>query len=233
MMRAKAKVSQKGDGEDEEGEQEEEFEDDIEDDDTQDDQEDYSHGRFGALPAMMGQNSFRGCDGDHCIFNLKVIFDPYRTGFEDSKHFVARKGEVIAGRYQVTDMLGQAAFSSALQCFDTMADNEDDAWVCLKVIKNNKDFFDQSLDEIKLLQYINSSGDTEKNHVLKMMDFFYYKEHLFIVSELLRENLYEFGKYIRENNAEPYFTLDRLKKISKQVLEALDFIEITCQREKK
>ena len=209
---------------DDEEEEEEEFEDDIQDDDTTDDQGDYVNGRFGEVPAMMGQKIFRGCDGDHCIFNLKVIFDPFRTGFENSKHFVARKGDVIAGRYQVTDMLGQAAFSTAIQCFDTMADNEDNAWVCLKVIKNNKDFFDQSLDEIKLLQYINTSGDPEKNHVLTMLDFFYYKEHLFIVSELLRENLYEFGKYIRDNNLEPYFTLSRLKKISKQVLEALDYI---------
>jgi hypothetical protein len=27
--------------------------------------------------------------------------------------------------------------------------------VCLKVVKNNKDYLDQSLDEIKLLQYLN------------------------------------------------------------------------------
>lgn len=57
-----------------------------------------------------------------------------------------------------------------------------------------------------------------------MLDFFYYKEHLFIVSELLRENLYDFGKYMRENSAEPYFTMPRLKKISKQILEALKYI---------
>lgn len=31
--------------------------------------------------------------------------------------------------------------------------------MCLKVIKNNKDFFDQSLDEIKLLQRIKEGGD--------------------------------------------------------------------------
>lgn len=63
-----------------------------------------------------------------------------------------------------------------------------------------------------------------------MIDFFYCKEHLFIVSELLRcvhyypfrddfrENLYEFGKYIRESGAKEYFTLPRLKKIMKQVI---------------
>jgi serine/threonine protein kinase len=42
------------------------------------------------------------------------------------------------------------------------------------------------LDEIKLLKYINSQGDPEKNHVLRLLDYFYHKEHLFIVSELLR-----------------------------------------------
>jgi serine/threonine protein kinase len=94
-----------------------------------------------------------------------------------------------------------------------------------QVIKNSKDFFDQSLDEIKLLQYINSKGDPHKNNVLKMTDFFYCKEHLFIVSELLRENLYDFGKYIRESGAEPYFTRDRLKRIMHQVLEALVYIQ--------
>jgi hypothetical protein len=55
-----------------------------------------------------------------------------------------------------------------------------------QVIKNNKEYFDQSLDEIKLLQYINSRGDPEEKHVLRLIDYFYHKEHLFIVSELLR-----------------------------------------------
>ena len=55
-----------------------------------------------------------------------------------------------------------------------------------QVIKNSKDFFDQSLDEIKLLQYINAHGDADEHNVLKLIDFFYCKEHLFIVSELLR-----------------------------------------------
>jgi serine/threonine protein kinase len=93
---------------------------------------------------------------------------------------------MVAGRYKVCELLGQAAFSSAIQCFDYAARNKEDEWVCLKVIKNTKDFFDQSLDEIKLLQYINSAGDADERHVLRLLDFFYHREHLFIVSELLR-----------------------------------------------
>ena len=42
--------------------------------------------------------------------------------------------------------------------------------VCLKVISNNKDFFDQSLDEIKLLTTIkNASGDDlDKYNLLRI-----------------------------------------------------------------
>ena len=43
------------------------------------------------------------------------------------------------------------------------------------MIKNSKDFFDQSLDEIKLLQYINSNGDPDHHHVLRLVDYFYCK----------------------------------------------------------
>jgi hypothetical protein len=174
---------------------------------------------------IMGQNRFTGADGkEQAYFQLKVIFEPFRTGFEESKHFNPPKGTIIAGRYEVSDFLGQAAFSTALQCVDLIAEEGEAQWVCLKVIKNSKDFFDQSLDEIKLLQYINSRGEPDDHHVLRLIDFFYYKEHLFIVSELLRENLYEFGRYVRETGLEPYYTIPRLKKIMKQIMEALDFI---------
>ena len=173
---------------------------------------------------IMGQKKFQGVDGTHCYFNLKVIFEPYKTGFEENKDLQHNKGTILAGRYEVHDVLGTAAFSTALQCVDLAAEEDEAQWVCLKVIKNNKDFFDQSLDEIKLLQYINSCGDPDEHHVLRLIDFFYCKEHLFIVSELLKENLYEFGRFIRENGNEPYYTMPRLKRIMKQVLEALVFI---------
>ena len=174
---------------------------------------------------IMGQQQFKGVDGKQsCSFNLKIVFQPFHTGFEEHKEFQPDKGAIIAGRYEVQDVLGEAAFSSALRCLDCAAEEDEDEWVCLKVIKNNKDFFDQSLDEIKLLQYINSNGDPDEKHVLRLIDFFYCQEHLFIVSELLRENLYEFGKAMREAGQPSYFTIPRLKKITKECLSALDFI---------
>lgn len=93
------------------------------------------------------------------------------------------------------EYLGSAAFSKAIQCLDLVSNK----LLCMKIIENNKDYFDQSIDEIKLLKYINFNGNVEEKNVLKVYDFFYHKEHLFIVTELLKDNLYEFYKYNREN----------------------------------
>eukprot|EP00891_Asterochloris_glomerata_P002378 jgi/Astpho2/2378/Aster-05636 len=118
------------------------------------------------------------------------------------------------------DFLGSAAFSKAVQALDTKTG----MLVCLKIIKNNKDYFDQSLDEIKLLKYVSDADPDDEHGMLRLYDYFYYKEHLFLVCELLRANLYEFQKYNRDNGDELYFTLPRLQKIAHQVLRSIAFM---------
>jgi serine/threonine protein kinase len=153
-------------------------------------------------------------------FDLRVIYEAGRTGFEEAKDFPIVPNTVIAGRYQILQYLDSAAFSRAVKCLDLKHQHE----VCIKIIRNSKDFFDQSLDEIKLLQYINAQGNADDHCVLQLYDFFYFKEHIFIVCELLRDNLYEFSKYNREHEAEFYFTLARVQHIARQVLTGLAFI---------
>ncbi|CAJ1936542.1 unnamed protein product [Sphenostylis stenocarpa] len=148
-----------------------------------------------------------------------VIF-VMQTGFEEDKNFPVVLNSVIAGRYHVTEYLGSAAFSKAIQAHDLHTGMD----VCVKIIKNNKDFFDQSLDEIKLLKYVNKHDPGDKYHILRLYDYFYYREHLLIVCELLKANLYEFHKFNRESGGEVYFTMPRLQSITIQCLEALQFL---------
>ena len=44
--------------------------------------------------------------------------------------------------------------------------------VCMKIIKNDKDFFDQSMDEIKLLRLIQVNGDIDEKNCLAMSSIF-------------------------------------------------------------
>ncbi|CAI9113282.1 OLC1v1013855C1 [Oldenlandia corymbosa var. corymbosa] len=153
-------------------------------------------------------------------FDLKIVHRKNRTGFEEDKNFHVVLNSVIAGRYHVTEYLGSAAFSKAIQAHDLHTGMD----VCVKIIKNNKDFFDQSLDEIKLLKYVNKHDPGDRYHLLRLYDYFYYREHLLIVCELLKANLYEFHKFNRESGGEVYFTMPRLQSITIQCLEALQFL---------
>ncbi|GAB4827601.1 hypothetical protein Ancab_034484 [Ancistrocladus abbreviatus] len=159
-------------------------------------------------------------EDEYEVFNLRIIHRKNRTGFEETKDLPIVLNTIIAGRYYITEYLGSAAFSKVVQAHDihTAVD------VCLKIIKNDKDFFDQSLDEIKLLKYVNKHDPADEKHILRLYDYFYHQEHLFIVCELLRANLYEFQKYNLESDGEPYFTMKRLQAITRQCLEALDFL---------
>ncbi|EPY18861.1 protein kinase [Strigomonas culicis] len=192
-------------------------------------------------------------------FNLRVIMDPIKTGFEDEKTFPIVRGSVVADRYQIIQLLGKATFSRAVRCYDLhqpiYAEDEGEAAaataaagdaagaadtrdpsaraeqepigyteVCLKIINNSKDFFDQSLDEIRLLTLINTHRNPDEAHVIRLIDAFYYKEHTMLVTELLSDNLYEYSKYNREEEEDFYFTLPRLRRIARQVTEALAYV---------
>ncbi|KAH9597971.1 Protein kinase domain [Trypanosoma melophagium] len=206
-------------------------------------------------------------------FNLRVIMDPLKTGFEEEKNFPIERGTIVADRYQIIELLGKATFSRAVRCYDLHqpiydddGDDDDDddengnenengntsitkstydndaecnksntaekkkkkiagyAEVCLKIINNSKDFFDQSLDEIRLLTLINKYKDPDKAHVIRLIDSFYYKEHTMLVTELLSDNLYEYSKYNREEEDTFYFTIPRLRRIARQITEALTYV---------
>ncbi|CAN1748540.1 Serine/threonine-protein kinase ppk15 [Linum perenne] len=159
-------------------------------------------------------------EDEYEVFDLRIIHRKNRTGFEENKEFSIVLNVVIGGRYYVTEYLGSAAFSKVVQAQDLYTGMD----VCLKIIKNDKDFFDQSLDEIKLLKLVNKHDPNDERHILRLYDYFYYQEHLFIVCELLRANLYEFQKFNQESGGEPYYTLSRIQMITRQCLEALEYL---------
>ena len=173
-------------------------------------------------------------------FSLKIVHRASRTGFEAHKDFLVVPGELVAGRYRVRDVLGAAAFSVAVRAEDARTREE----VCLKIVKNDKDFFDQSLDEVKLLKMMNDADARDEKNIVRMLDFFYHREHLFIVTELLGLNLYEHQKLCLRRRADarrgaalrddggggsdtgpsPYFSVKALRVVAKQVLVALEFM---------
>jgi len=52
------------------------------------------------------------------------------------------EGDILAGRYRVEAVLGSGVFAKVLRVFDLIKKEN----TCLKMVSNNKDFFDQALD---------------------------------------------------------------------------------------
>ncbi|ETI43279.1 CMGC/DYRK protein kinase [Phytophthora nicotianae P10297] len=151
-------------------------------------------------------------------FQLRIIREKNRTGFEPNQDWRPRAGALIGGRYKVEMAIGEAVFSRTYKCMDTTTEQS----VCLKIIKNNKEYFDQGVDEVRVLEYIDRNCKVDERHLIRLLDAFYFREHLIIVTELLRDNLYEFSRLLLQRGVINYFSIPRLKKITIEVLEALD-----------
>jgi hypothetical protein len=120
---------------------------------------------------------------------VPVCYDARKTGQEKTRDYPIIIGDFIAERYQIERTIASTNFSTVVQCFDTSLERN----VCIKIIHNQKETLDQGLDEIKVMRLLEGKcldGDLGTKHVVNLQNFFYFREHLFIVFELLGENLY-------------------------------------------
>ena len=89
----------------------------------------------------------------------------------------------------------------------------------VKIIKNKTEFILQGLVETKILEKLNNSPDRtefEKQHLIKMEDYFVFRDYLCIVFELLSSSLYEI---IQESDQG--ISLVKVREYTRQILEAL------------
>ena len=63
---------------------------------------------------------------------------------------LAGTGELLDRRYKVAGKSGAGVFSNVVRAQDTLIENPTKGKVAIKIIRNNKDFLDQSLGEIKV-----------------------------------------------------------------------------------
>lgn len=75
----------------------------------------------------------------------------------------------VADRYRIIKKIDESTFSDIFLLKELKTDKE----FCLKRIKNNKDFMNQSLMEIFILNYLSKSTNPFKQTVLEIKDFFY------------------------------------------------------------
>nr|CAB3447629.1 unnamed protein product [Digitaria exilis] len=117
-------------------------------------------------------------------------------------------------RYVVQEMLGQGTFGQVAKCWDAETNN----YVAVKVIKNQPAFYQQAIMEVSLLSLLNEKFDPDdQHHIVRMLDFFLYHNHLCIAFEMLGNNLYEL---LKRNNLRG-LQMKYVRTFSRQILDAL------------
>jgi len=118
--------------------------------------------------------------------------DGYDNGNADYILFVNETlGSYSKHQYQVLDMLGQGTFGQVVKARNIYTKE----LVAIKVVKNKPAYFNQGLVEIQILEMLNHQHDAEdKHHIVRLEDYFVFRNHLCLVFELLSVNLYELLK---------------------------------------
>ncbi|OBA21374.1 kinase-like protein [Metschnikowia bicuspidata var. bicuspidata NRRL YB-4993] len=91
-------------------------------------------------------------------------------------------------KYVVLDLLGSGTFGQVVKC-QNLANQ---SVVAVKVVKSKAAYLNQSLSEVKILEYLNQNS--RSGNFIRLLDTFMHKEHLCLVFELLASNLYELIK---------------------------------------
>lgn len=105
-------------------------------------------------------------------------------------------------------------------------DHSSQCHVGIKIIKNRKPFLNQAATEIKLLKLMNNyecngtSLQLGKEKIVKLKDYFMWRNHLCLVFELLSYNLYDL---LRNTNFRGV-SLNLTRKFAHQMCTALMFL---------
>lgn len=139
----------------------------------------------------------------------------YNNGYdnEDSDYILYVNdmlGAEEGRKYVVLDLLGCGTFGQVVKC-QNLANQ---SIVAVKVVKSKPAYLNQSLSEVKILEFLNQNSRT--GNFIRLLDTFMHKEHLCLVFELLASNLYEL---IKQNQFHG-LSMKIVKSLTRQLLEA-------------
>ena len=123
----------------------------------------------------------------------------------------------IAYRYEIKKCLGKGVFGNVILTYD----HKENGNVAMKILRNEKRFYRQGNIEIELLKKIKKNDPDNKHNVVHIKEYFQFRQHLCITFELLHLDLYTALKL----NKFKGYQFDTVKKIARQILEALNFLK--------
>jgi dual specificity tyrosine-phosphorylation-regulated kinase 2/3/4 len=139
-------------------------------------------------------------------------------GFDDDRgDYNVIEKDHLAYRFEIMERLGQGSFGQAYKCLDQKTGDT----IAVKIIKNDPSFQYQAGVEVKILTHLRDKDPYDKNNIIRLIEVFTFREHLWVVFELLSINLYDF---LKQGNFRG-LSLGLIRRFAMQILYALNYVK--------
>jgi dual specificity protein kinase YAK1 len=164
---------------------------------------------------------YKLCSADFKYTNPKLVLTKPSTPSTENNgkdnidgNLILTVDDMLNDRYCVKDVLGCGTFGQVARCEDTKDGGKQ---VAVKIIKNKRAYLKQAEVETHMLQILSQHDPEDKHHIIRMHGYFYYENHLCIVTELLSINLFDLIKQNRFRG----LTTNVISVFLSQILDAL------------
>lgn len=108
---------------------------------------------------------------DYSHLNKKIEGFSNKMGF-DLKVYIynTTDAHIIREKYEIVSELKESTFSNVY----LVRNIKTEKLFCIKKIKDDKNYLDQSLSEIYVLDYLRKTGDPSKNRFVDIHEYFYF-----------------------------------------------------------
>lgn len=120
-------------------------------------------------------------------------------------------------RYQILELLGKGTFGQVVRCVRKDTNEE----FAMKIIKNKPAYTTQALSEVKIYKKLKEENPHNEDYVVKIYDYFVYRNHICLIFEILRISLFD----LLEMSNYTGFSLRFVARLTQQILESLTCLE--------
>ncbi|XP_078276371.1 dual specificity tyrosine-phosphorylation-regulated kinase 2-like isoform X2 [Rhinoraja longicauda] len=144
-----------------------------------------------------------------------VLGGSNNSGYDDDHSaYVLLAHDHIAYRYEILKILGKGSFGQVAKVYDHKTRQH----LALKIVRNEKRFHRQAVEEIRILEHLNKQDKNHQMNIVHMFENFTFRNHSCMTFELLSINLYELIK----RNKFQGFSVQLVRKFAHSILQCLD-----------
>lgn len=152
--------------------------------------------------------------------NVKTNVIPHQHNLppcdDDQGHYIITLNEMFANRFVIVKLLGQGTFGKVVQAYDKVNRQH----VAIKIIRNIQKYRDAARIELRILLTLKKFDNDNLNHCLHLRECFDYRGHICIVTDLLKQLLYDF----LELNKFIAFPGLQIQAVAKQLIRSVTFL---------